>query len=169
MTRFVLRIRRDLADEMLADLVRPHPFAFERVGFLYGRTAPLANGGAVVLARQYEPVPDGDYLPDSRHGATIGSTAIRRALSHALATNDSVLHVHHHVGSSYPSGTDMHTYRELTPTYVAAAPDAAHGGLILGVDDAFCVLMAGGRHELQSAAVRIIGFPLALWETPDVQ
>ena len=167
MTRPILRLHRSLLESVRADLARPHAFAFERVGFLYGRTEALDAGGVLVLLREYDPVPDADYVRDRSHGATIGSTAIRRALGHALATGDSVVHVHEHPGSPAPSTTDRRTHRELTPTYVSAAPLAAHGALVLGTDGAYCVLRLPGRQSLTPASTRVVGFPLALWETPD--
>jgi len=167
MTLPLLRIRRDLVEEVAADLVRPHPFAFERVGFLYGRTEPLDGDAVLVLVRAFEPVPDIDYIPGTRHGATIGSVAIRRALARALDTGDSVIHVHEHLGPASPSTTDLRMYRELTPTYVAADPAAAHGGLILGTNHAFCLLWPPGADKLVRADVRVVGFPFAMWDGHD--
>jgi hypothetical protein len=167
MSRLLVRLRCDLVEQVRADLARPHPFAFERVGFLYGRTETLDRTGVVVLVREFESVPDSDYLPDRGHGATIGTAAIRRALAHALETGDSILHVHEHLGPAGPSSTDRRMYRELTPTYVAAAPAAAHGGLILGSESAYCVLWPPGGRTFVSASARVVGFPLAFWETSD--
>jgi proteasome lid subunit RPN8/RPN11 len=168
MTVVTVRLRRDLLAKVHRDLARRHPFAFERVGFLFGCTEPVGEGAALILVRDYTPVPDAQYLRNSPHGATIGSAAIRAALQRALDTGDSVLHVHEHGGASpAPSGTDLRTYRELTPSFAAAAPKAVHGGLVLGDSGAHCLALVPGAKQLMPTRLRVIGRPLAFWDAHD--
>ena len=84
---------------------RPHPFAAERVGFLACRAGRLDGGGIVILAADYDPVADEDYVDDLRVGAMMGPAAIRKALQRAY--NDgrgdlSLFHVHMHEHSGLP-------------------------------------------------------------------
>lgn len=168
MTDVTVRLRRDLLRQVQRDLARAHAYAFERVGFLFGRTELVGEDAALLLLREYTPVPDAQYLRNSPHGATIGSPAIRAALQHALDTGDGVLHVHEHgEASPVPSGTDLRTYRELTPSFVAVAPQAIHGGLILGGSGAHCLVLRPSAKQLERARLRVIGRPMAFWEVRD--
>ena len=70
-----IRLLRSLYDAMLADLQRPHVFAFERVGFLYGRLAN-AHADPLVLMTGYVSLADDRYVDDPRVGARIDSQAM---------------------------------------------------------------------------------------------
>ena len=69
MTR--LRIPATVFDQMSQDLQQPHPFAAERVGFLFVRPDEIVPHPAVLLTVAYEPVPDDGYTPDNSVGARI--------------------------------------------------------------------------------------------------
>ena len=72
------KIPKLLAQEIKNDLMRSHPFAFERVGFVFTRLSRSQDGKSqIILATAYEPVPDEDYIDDPDVGARINSTAIR--------------------------------------------------------------------------------------------
>src|SRR5581483_7393114 len=79
----VFRFAAELMTEVRADLARPHPFAYERVGFISIRAAALADG-LLLLADSYFPVPDEEYIDDPSVGAMLGQEAIRKALDLAL-------------------------------------------------------------------------------------
>lgn len=62
-----MNIRFKITSALLAtvriDLRRPHPFAHERVGFLAAGLA-AAHDELLILARDYRPVRDDEYLRD---------------------------------------------------------------------------------------------------------
>ena len=165
--RPVLRLREDLVAAVRADLGRPHEFAMERVGFIFGVTVRLGEGTDLVLGHSYESVADEDYLDRPTAAATIGSRAIRRAMQRALDVGDSVIHVHLHGLWANPSSVDLRTYSELLPSFQAVAPLSAHAGLVLGDDDATCVLLPPGSRQSVRSRVTIVGAPLRLWGTHD--
>ena len=62
-----LRMTDAVHKEMRSDLRRSHPFAYERVGYIFIKPA----GGAVLVATGYEPVLDEFYIEDMTVGARI--------------------------------------------------------------------------------------------------
>lgn len=75
-----IRIPQKLYEDIQADLARSHAHAYERVGFLYcRRVAAIPN--PILLAVEYQPVADANYIADSSVGARIGSMAIHDASS----------------------------------------------------------------------------------------
>src|SRR5437870_3462700 len=94
MTRF--RILRGLYDYVREDLRRPHPFAFERVGFVSARLGNRGTNETLVLATNYYPIADENYIDDPHSGARINSAAIRDAMQCVLDTGDGLFHVHCH-------------------------------------------------------------------------
>ena len=57
-----MRLPGSLYQSMLADLKRPHKFAYERVGFLYARTTVLSDQARIITFTGYDPVNDTDYI-----------------------------------------------------------------------------------------------------------
>jgi hypothetical protein len=99
-------------DAVRDDLYRRHRFAAERVGFLACRAARLANNGLIILATEYHPVADDDYVEDPTVGAMMGARAIRVAMQLAYnggREDTSVFHIHMHDRAGYPvfSQTDL--------------------------------------------------------------
>src|SRR4051812_5931736 len=93
------RLRQDLMQRAHADLDRPHAFAAERVGFFIARAARAGDDDLVVLATDYVPIADHDYVDDCSVGAMMGAAAIRKAMERALngGRGDlSLFHVHRH-------------------------------------------------------------------------
>jgi hypothetical protein len=159
----IFRVLQRLLVSVRKDLERPHAFAAERVGFLYGRQARTSEG-CVVLAVAFEPVEDDHYVDDPRVGARIGSPAIRRAMQRALSSGDCVFHVHAHFGSRYPqfSGVDVDNLSELIPPFFSVSGGALHGGLVLGDEYARGLLWASRDGKPLSANMRYVGLNLAL-------
>src|ERR1017187_627609 len=61
----IIKIPRGLYEQAKADLLRPHEFAWERVGFfstLYGKT----KSRTIVHCVAYHPVQDGHYIEIGR-------------------------------------------------------------------------------------------------------
>lgn len=134
------KISQALLSSIRQDLHRAHPFAFERVGFIACSAAYTADG-LIIMAYDYEPVPDDEYLRDSHAGAMMGSNAIRRGMNLALNRGKedvSVFHVHQHYGAGIPrfSGTDTRETAKFVPDFFHAAQKMPHGALILSDDRA---------------------------------
>lgn len=132
-----LRIPAMLRDDILADLRRSHPFAYERVGFMYCKQSCIPSG-RLLLAYKYIPTSDDRYIEDQAVGARFDSSAIRDAMQVALDETASVLHVHlhDHHGKPRMSGTDIREMQALMPCFVCLCPERMHGALVLSADAA---------------------------------
>src|SRR5437870_1494060 len=95
------KITSGLLASIRADLGHPHAFAYERVGFISAGAAASASG-VLILAQEYRPVADEDYLRDTSIGAMMGPEAIRKAMEWALMKKVSIFHVHSHGGRGIP-------------------------------------------------------------------
>jgi len=131
------KITGALIDQIRQDLARPHAFAHERVGFI---SAGLSAAGRdiIVLAREYRPVRDEDYLPDHSVGAMMGREAIRCALEWAMQQGHAMFHVHTHGGRGVPnfSGVDIRENRKFIPDFFKVTPKGVHGAIVLSGDAA---------------------------------
>lgn len=134
--RTVFRITGQLLQTMRADLHRTHAFAAERVGFISCRPARLVDDGFLIVAANYHPVADEDYLDDPTVGAQMGPTAIRKALQIALTERASMFHVHMHEHRGMPrfSRVDHRESRKFVPDFFNVAPQVPHGALVLSYD-----------------------------------
>ncbi|MEY2878093.1 MAG: hypothetical protein RLZZ15_473 [Verrucomicrobiota bacterium] len=158
-----LRIPHPLYAAAVADLIRPHPLAAERVGFFSIALGKLATDHVLLLVNGYTSVPDGQYLDDQWVGARLGSEAIRAALQRVLDTGFGQLHVHlhDHDGIPYPSGTDARAMPPLIKSLAVAGPNCAHGAIVLSRDRAWAQVAAPGSPRLLGAsAITVVGFPL---------
>ena len=81
-----LRMTDAVHKEMRSDLRRSHPFAYERLGYIFIKPA----GGAVLVATGYEPVPDEFYIEDMTVGARIDHRGIALAMKRAGKTGFSM-------------------------------------------------------------------------------
>jgi hypothetical protein len=161
----MIKIVREVFERSLSDVHRPHPFAFERVGFLWGRVAPL-DSGKLVMINDYTPVSDTEYINDATVGARIGAAPIRMALQRALKTGEAVFHfhVHSHRGLPTLSRTDASEMAPLIASFNAVTPTAIHGALIASTDSAGAwVWPAHTRQPYQVDSVSVVGFPAAIW------
>ena len=147
---------------MIADLLRPHPFAAERVGFIACKPA-ASRSGTLLLAADYRPVADEDYVPDMRVGAMMGPAAIRKALQWAYNVRLSIIHVHLHDHDGAPgfSTTDLRETAKFVPDFFHVRPDLPHGALVLSRDSAIarCWLIPGAP-PVWAEKVTIVGSPL---------
>jgi hypothetical protein len=139
--RCTYRLRQNLLGRVHEDLNRQHPFAAERVGFLFGRAARIGNDGLIILATEYEPIADDDYVDDPSVGAMMDATAIRKALERALnggAGDLSVFHVHRHEhdGAPWFSSIDLCESAKFAPSFFHVAPKIPHGVIVLSHDQA---------------------------------
>lgn len=114
------------------DLMRPHAFAHERVGFITARAARGAEG-LILLAEDYYPVADENYIHDTRVGAMMDQEAIRMALELALLNGVGIFHVHMH-GLKYRlwfSKIDLDEQAKFIPDFFTVCPQMPHGAIVL--------------------------------------
>lgn len=137
--RVTFKLTRRMFTAIQDDLRRSHPFAFERVGWLRCRVGDAADGGLIVLAHDYHPVADTDYIDDPSVGAMMGAGAIRKALQIALNDRVSIFHVHMHAHPGRPrfSRVDTRETVKFVPDFWSVRPDMPHGAIILSDNAGF--------------------------------
>jgi hypothetical protein len=147
--------------DMRSDLARPHPVAFERVGFLACRDAVLEDG-VVLLPIDYLPVDDEDYLEAPEFGALISSNAIRKALQVTYSRAVSMIHVHMHIGKGVPrpSRTDIREMRKLMPDFVKVRSGLPHAALVLSTNSARGFFWYRRSSPRTLSEILIVGTPL---------
>jgi hypothetical protein len=164
-----LRVTRQLLERVHADLSRPHPFAWERVGFICCRPAALRAGAIVLLGLDLHPVRDEDYERDDTAGAMLGSGAFRRILQFAYSNPVSVLHVHRHEqrGKPWFSDFDLSEARKYIPDFWKVRGGYPHGILVLSHDSAAGLIwMPGTGGQTRLSRVSIVGAPVQEIRTP---
>jgi hypothetical protein len=164
MSHVRLRIPRVLYDRVIADLSRPHPIGFERVGFVSCATTSAEDGTELVLACDYHAVDDAHYLDDPGAGARISSDAIRAAMQRVMDTRQGAFHVHAHGGRGLPSLSQMD--RDELPRLVRSlgvvGPRMLHGILLLSGDSCAAWVWVPRSATPVVAQVAIVGHPIHL-------
>ena len=161
-----VRITRKLLDAVRADLSRPHSFAAERVGFLYG---PLVRAGAdtqLVLLASYEPLADDRYINDPWSGARIDSAAIRGAMQGVLDRGRGGFHVHMHHWPGRPmlSRMDAEEIPKVVTGLRRVGIDHAHGIVLLhDVECAAWVWLPRADAAVEAGSVSVVGFPITFF------
>ncbi|GAB1488620.1 hypothetical protein MASR2M8_10660 [Opitutaceae bacterium] len=158
-----IRIPGAVRAEAMQDLARPHPFAFERVGFLATKTILLSPEHHLVLVTGYHPVPDEHYIEDDSVGACIGGKAIRAAMQRVIDDGRGQLHVHlhNHAGPTGPSFTDRKGLPPVVRSLATVGPNQASGYLIFSVDCAWAELRVPGVvAPMPATKITSVGFPL---------
>jgi hypothetical protein len=154
--KIVFRMTASLLAHVRTDLGRQHPFAAERVGFLSCRVGVLKPSGWIVLAHDFHPIADDDYLRDRSVGAMMGPAAIRKALQFAFNKEVSMFHVHmhEHRGNPWFSHIDLRENANFIPDFWHVRPHMVHGAIVLSLDS-----MAGQCWHPQSPErLRITNF-----------
>lgn len=156
-----IRLSRQLADKVQADLCREHPFAHERVGFLSCKAAALPGGGVLIIPVAYHPLEDEEYVESDEAGAMMTETAIGRAMQRAHRDRTSVVHVHEHghIGKPSFSDIDVREAHEFVPDFFNVCPRQPHGLLVLSHDYAAGLVWRHGSAAGQPASVTIVGAP----------
>jgi hypothetical protein len=163
--RVRFKITTALLASIRADLRRPHAFAFERVGFVLAGVAQSA-AGVLILAQEYQPVAEDDYLPDPSVGAMMGPEAIRKAMEWALMKKVSIFHVHSHGGRGIPgfSTVDVRESAKFVPDLLKVAPHMVHGAMVLSDDAALGRFWAFGHDGPRDVSECIeVGMPMRKW------
>ncbi|MFA6116265.1 MAG: hypothetical protein WC729_19870 [Sphingomonas sp.] len=140
-----MKIPRKLLAGIRQDLRRPHSFAYERIGFLTAGAVRMDNGDVVLLAREYQPVADEDYVPNPRVGAMIGPDAMRKGLQLAYKSRSALVHLHTHGGTGRPefSGVDLDDGKKFVPSFFNVVSHMPHALLVLSDDSARGLLWMG--------------------------
>jgi hypothetical protein len=159
------KIRSALLTTIRVDLRRPHPFAHERVGFIAAGLA-AAHDELLILAQEYRPLRDDEYLDDPSVGAMMSAQAIRRARQWAIDNRAAIFHVHTHGGRGIPgfSGVDMRENARFIPNFVSVAPQCVHGAIVLSETTAFGQVWLD-RNSPQPFIVAFseVGMPIRSW------
>lgn len=164
-----MKIRFKIMQPLLAaartDLRRPHHIAHERIGFIAAGLA-AAHDELLILAREYRPVADEDYLDDPSVGAMISAAAIRKVRQWAMDSRAAIFHVHTHGGHGVPgfSHVDNRENAKFIPNFVSVAPHAVHGAIVLSDTAAFGQVWMG-RAALHPfiTTFTAVGAPINSW------
>lgn len=165
-----IRLARPLFERVQCDLRRPHPFAAERVGFLFTCTGSGPAGTTFLFPVDYLVVPDSQYV-DARKpwvGAAINGDATRGAMQQVMATGLGALHVHLHDHRGVPrfSPTDWCDLPDFARSFQHADPHLIHGALVLSRDAATGAVWLPNQPLRKPLVPRIsiVGFPLRTFE-----
>jgi len=159
-----------LYDEIWRDLERPHPFAHERVGFVFGRIGTRDDGGRLVLLTRYHAIPDAQYIDDPTVNARIGPEAMTwamQAVYHGRPAREGVFHIHMHgyAGETGMSKTDRREIPPMMPGFQSVGRDAAHGIIILSLDHGSgWVCLPGNATLVPCGNVAVIGKEVKVFE-----
>lgn len=161
----IFKMTRELVSRVRTDLDRPHEFAAERVGFISAGVSS-SGGDLYILARDYRPVADEDYLRDASVGAMMGSEALRKALQWAMSGRQCVFNVHTHGGVGVPrfSGIDLRESAKFVPDFFNVAKRRPHGALVLSNTAAFGKVWTSGQKDGVTIDRFVeVGSPLRKW------
>jgi hypothetical protein len=162
-----IRIARRLYEQVRADLSRPHPFAAERVGFLFGRLGNAGTDDPLILMTAYSSLADARYIDDPLAGARIDSQAIRGAMQQVLNRGDGVFHTHSHdwPGKPYFSRLDRQELPRLIPSFQAVGPSQAHGLFLLSPNQCTAeVWLPGAAEPVEAGRITVVGYPMQIVE-----
>lgn len=155
------KITKDLLDEITDDLVRPHLYAAERVGFVFARQGATDGDTMLLLSISYMPIPDDLYIDDPSVGARINSTAIRNGLQKSMDSGLSAIHIHFHHFSGYPcfSKTDVESLSRLIPSFHHVNPTVPHGAILLSRSGMAGRIWVTKQKHVDISKFSIIGYP----------
>ncbi len=114
----------------------------------------------LLLLRDLLPVPDEEYLPAGRHGASWSPAFTARVLARALREQLGVVIFHEHPfrDPAQFSGDDTGSARELLARFAIIVPERPHASVVLGPRTAAAHLTFEGRLEVApSFTLRLVG------------
>ncbi|MFC4765791.1 hypothetical protein [Effusibacillus consociatus] len=158
----LIRMHKTIYQRMKGDLSRPHPHAWERVGYVFIRPTQ----GTVLEATDYVPVPDEFYVRDSSVGAHVDHRAIALAMKRADHGNEGVLQVHEHGGKGIPqfSPVDYESHPVYLRSFQNANPRVTHGFLLLSENSMVArVWRPGVRQAFEIYSYKITGHGFFDW------
>tara|TARA_B100001971_G_scaffold162689_1_gene153001 strand:+ start:3825 stop:4325 length:501 start_codon:yes stop_codon:yes gene_type:complete len=158
-----IRVHQNLYEEAFRDLRRPHPFAYERVGFLSSSTVQIDPEHVLVLLTDFHSIPDDHYLENPDVGACIGTEAIRAAMQRSIALQAGQIHthIHEHWGQPHPSSDDLEGVPPINRSLSLTSPNQTSGYLILSHNSAWAELNVAKSGLITRAdKFTVVGFPL---------
>jgi len=158
-----VKMTKNVYDKMRADLNRSHSFAYERVGFIFARKDAADKKTILLLATEYIPVPDAQYINDPKVGAKINSAAIRSVMERAYSSKECILHVHLHDHSGPPrfSKIDRIGYNKMIPSFHNIGGNAAHGALVFSFDNVAGLIWTSKNESPEPIKkLTIVGYPI---------
>lgn len=161
----IIRINQSILNDIRSDLVRPHPYAYERVGFLFCKQGYL-NDGLIVLATSYESIPDNHYIDDPDVGARISTYAIRNAMQRVMDTGEGALHVHMHEHYGRPnfSPVDKRSLPSLISSFQKVGVNSVHGAMLLSLNEIIALLWITGKSQpVYVNKISSVGFPMTFY------
>jgi hypothetical protein len=128
----LINLSKQTMKKLRGDLARPHPYAFERVGFVFIK--PNSKNSIDII--DYLSIPDDFYIDNPNVGAEVDHRAIVMAMKRADQNNEGVLQVHEHAGKGLPkfSTVDIDSHPVYLRSFRNANPRAIHGFLLLSED-----------------------------------
>jgi hypothetical protein len=168
--RIDIKLTGRLYNKIIRDLARPHPFAAERVGFVFGRVGLLADEGSLIHLTRYHSIPDDQYVDDPSVGARIGSEALTwtmQTLYFGRATREGIFHIHmhQHKGETRMSRIDSGDISKLIPGFQSVSSEAAHGIIILSMNHGSGWVWLPARKEpIPANTMSVIGVPVGIFE-----
>jgi proteasome lid subunit RPN8/RPN11 len=149
----MINIRSNIYRNIRKDLRRPHPYAAERVGFVF-----IKYDNDRLEVTGYMSIPDEFYINDPSVGASINHHAISRAMMRAFETKESIFQIHIHEGYGIPnfSRTDINSHPDFLQSFRNANSKGIHGFILLSED---CVLtrywLAGNASYIDTTSFSI--------------
>ena len=131
------RMTAGFAEQVRRDLSRAHEHAHERVGFIAAKAAVTASGLRMIAA-EYHPVADEDYVCDASVGAMMSEDAVRKALQICWKSKCAMVHVHmhEHKGQPWFGRLDLEENGRFMPDFFNVQPGLPHAALVLSHDAA---------------------------------
>ncbi len=131
----IIKLPSVLLNQIKKDLIRPHEFASERIGFINSKFKTFENGKTIILLNDYHVIDDDCYIDDSSVGARINSEAIRLGMQSIIINESGCFHVHYHEFSmELPefSNTDFVDNPEIVNSFSNVDKNQAHGMIVIG-------------------------------------
>jgi hypothetical protein len=159
-----------LYEELKNDLARPHPFAAEHVGFVFGKLGSLSGEAKTVILTHYHSIPDDQYEEDETVGARIGGKAMSTAMQAVFrgrSTKEGIfhIHIHDHLGQTGMSWVDAEGLPPMMPGFQNMGRQAAHGIIILSRDHGIgWVWLPGYEKAIRAKTLSILGSPIGIFE-----
>ena len=129
------RMTTGFAEQVRHDLSRAHVHAHERVGFITAKAAVTASG-LTMIAAEYHPVADEDYVRDASVGAMMSEDAVRKALQICWKSKCAMVHVHMHEHKGLPwfGRLDLEENGRFMPDFFNVQPSLPHAALVFSHD-----------------------------------
>lgn len=157
-----LKITNKFLKEIRLNLYRPHPFAYERVGFVYCK--PAKKKGSLI-ASTYEAISDQLYIEDKMVGAKFSGDAIFAAMKRSLKTKEGVfhIHIHEHRGEPHLSNVDIRSVLEISNSLSDVNPNIKHGCILLSEDCCKTYVLSDDKKSLQLIKTYVVKFPFSIF------